>query len=124
MDDNPEIHKVTEAPASLVDRIDTAEIKKSSNTQIPTEEKYDEISQTDETGKAPLRTGRTIADFLSIYLNDTRVMATFLMFVPFPFYASHVSKLNDLLYPIIYGIILDLVWFTLGHFSKKRHKSS
>jgi hypothetical protein len=120
MDSSPDIQKVTIAPSSLVERSDQSLIKKSFPTDIPTAEKYDEIPQTNESEISTRHIGRTFADLISASINNPRIMITLLIFAPFPFYASHISKIYDILYPILYGSFLAIVWFVIGIFYRKK----
>jgi len=62
-------------------------------------------------GLKPPSIGRTFADLIYDFINNTRVMATILMFLPFPF--SKIDSMTSLLYPTTTGLILNTVYFVI-----------
>lgn len=75
-------------------------------------ERQREETESGEAGAAVARTtGRTIADLVAEFRNDSRAMATLLIFVPFVLFAGRIEKLDDLIYPTAIGGLLNGVWF-------------
>lgn len=65
-------------------------------------------------------TGKTYADVISDFANDPRYVAAFLMFAPFPFFASRIDEPVALITPLIVGIILNAIWFGVDYLRKQK----
>lgn len=80
-------------------------------TRIPDSTKEEAAFSTKEKSVVLPTTGRTFADLVHDSANDYRVMATFLMTLPFVFFVTNLDSVAAFKYPLLTGIILNGVWF-------------
>ena len=110
LDDSPDRAGPTAIPEG-VRATGATEFKAQEMTRIPSKKESEE-TQSPEGGKVnPRAPGRTISDLVAEYVNEPRVMATLLIFAPFPFFAARIQMFSDLLYPAAVGVLLNVVWF-------------
>ena len=89
-------------------------------TAAPSEAETAETTSPKVGQASPKAPGRTFPDLVAEFMNDARVMATILMFAPFPFFAGKVQGVPDLLYPALTGALLNGVWFGVSWFRRTR----
>lgn len=119
LDDLPDNRGSTELPEGL--RVGPAEARKPLEiTSVPdADEADDTISPTG--GKVPPRSfGRTWGDLLAELINDPRVVACTLLFLPFLVYVPKIAGAKDLLVPLLVGSVLNLAWFIGGRVLRRR----
>ena len=109
LDDSDEKIRRTDIPESLkIPRKENASIEQA--TTIPNSDDTD----ANEYFKIPpqtITTGRTFSDLVTEFINNTRAMATILMIIPFLIFVTNIKSIEYLKFPIITGIIFNLVWF-------------
>lgn len=110
LDDSPEGDKST-APPSTQKQQEFTEAKKHSLTGTPDYKYSEETTLPNNQPTAPITTGRTFPDLISEFANNSRAMATTLIFVPFIIFVAKIDNIESLKYPVITGIILNTVWF-------------
>jgi hypothetical protein len=64
-------------------------------------------------------TGRTFSDLFVEFVHQPRAVATLLTFAPCAVYVPKVDKVSDLLVPLVIAAVLNLVWFVVGHFTRR-----
>jgi hypothetical protein len=69
------------------------------------------------------RFGRTLADLYHDATSDVRLTSTLLFFVPFPFFAAKIDKLEDLIVPSVLGVLLNIIWHGVAFVSAHRRRS-
>ena len=109
LDDSADNNKHTLVAQSLTGR--KVPTRKYEGTSLPVhEEEAQETELTEKTLPSPT-IGRTYSDLIYEFYNSPRAMATILMFAPMPFFAFNINNINGLIYPIILGVVLNVVWF-------------
>jgi hypothetical protein len=121
LDDSSDRVRPTTVPEGL--RVKEAtELKQRELTSAPTEKDTVETISPLPGAAIPRAIGRTLADLIAEFLNDSRAMATILLFVSFIIFVPKIQKLDDLVYPIATGIILNVVWFGVSFIRRLRRK--
>jgi hypothetical protein len=87
------------------------ELKERESTGIPTGKESDETVSPVSGKAAPRAPGRTVPDLVAEFVNDPRAMATILMFVGFVVFVVKIQSINDFVYPVAMGALLNAVWF-------------
>jgi hypothetical protein len=117
LDDAPDRVSSTTVPESLRPK-KARDLKQKELTAIPKEEDTEETSLERPNAPPGKVIGRTPADLVADFVNDPKVMATILMFLPFIPFAPKLDKLADLLLPGAVGVLLNLVWFGVALLKK------
>lgn len=112
MDDSPDTARLTGVPEGL--RVtQPTELKERELTGIPTGKESDETVSPVSGKAAPRAPGRTVPDLVAEFVNDARAMVTILMFVPFVVFVVKIQSINDFVYPVVMGVLLNVVWFVV-----------
>jgi hypothetical protein len=65
-------------------------------------------------GKGPANpriVGRTPSDLFVECVHDARVISVLLTFAPFPFFASSIGHVRDMIVPLLIAALLNTIWF-------------
>lgn len=110
IDDMVDQQKLTADPSILAQNKKTENIKESPTEVTFYEQKEENLSNAPDIILANHQ-GKTFPDLIAGFINDPRAMGTVLFFLPFPFFVSKIDSIKSLKYPIVIGILLNLVWF-------------
>lgn len=108
----------TQVPETLVKS--TKEPSKGDNTPatIPTD--YPEGNETEQPSTfRSNQTGRTWADLIIDFRDDSRVISTLLTVLPFVIFVTKIDSINSMKYPLVVSIILNFVWFAVPPICKR-----
>ena len=125
LDDSPDQRGQTVVPGGEALPVQYAGFKTRQLTGVPSAADSEDGTISPIPGQvSPKAPGRTVSDLVAEFMNNPQVMATLLVFAPFPFFASSIKGLADLAYPAITGGLLNLVWFGMAWFRKRSKGSS
>jgi hypothetical protein len=80
-----------------------------------------EDKQNDSSSESKCEIGRTFPDLIVEFKNDPRIIAVILFFISFVPFARHIKSFNLLIYPIVLGVLLNVVWFLFPLFKKRKN---
>ena len=122
IDDSIDLDSSTRVPQSLAGG-ELKQIDAGTPADFPQSKEIEE-SEKPQDIKPSTIIGRTFPDLVIEFKNDSRFMSTILMFLSFIIFVNKIDSIESLKYPIIMGIILNLVWFfpKLIRIIKKRKK--
>ena len=109
LDDSDEKVRRTDIPESLkIPRKENTTMEQA--TTIPDPDDTD-ANEHFKTPPQAITTGRTFSDLVTEFINDSRAMVTILMIIPFLIFVAKINSIEYLKFPIVTGIIFNLVWF-------------
>jgi len=124
IDDAPDNVSWTVLPPSLMPKSETPHSGKF-ETDIPArQEDYEQSDQSEDLAKPTSsdKVGRTFADLLFSFMYRREFVPTMLFVFAFFITVSKLQKLYDLLWPVLIGVILNLVWCFFGIIRKRTGK--
>ena len=116
LDDSDEKVRSTDIPESLkIPKKENATVEQATTIPDPDDTDANDLSKTPP---QVITTGRTFSDLVAEFINDPRAMATILMIIPFLIFVAKINSIEYLKYPIVTGILFNLVWFGVPIFIK------
>jgi hypothetical protein len=79
------------------------------STNIPDSDKI--VDKGSNISKTSSALGRTFPDLIIEFINNIKVMTVILLFIPFPFFVSKINTYEDMKYPLLIGLGLNIVWY-------------
>ncbi len=117
LDDSAENIGPTGVPPSLIGGKSRA-LKEMVSTDVTEYDTSIEANSPQDVSTPLVTTGRTFADLIIEFMNNPRAMATMLIFVPFIIFVAKIDSVQSLKYPVLTGIVLNMVWFGVPPITK------
>jgi hypothetical protein len=58
--------------------------------------------------------GRTFPDLIIESINNFKIITVILLFCPFPVFISKINSFEDMKYPLVIGLGLNIVWYVIS----------
>ena len=112
LDDSAENIGPTAIPPSLTDSKSHL-LKEIESTDVTEYDSNIETNTPLDAQTQHITIGRTFPDLIVEFMKNPSAMATILIFVPFIIFVAKIDCIESLKYPLLTGLILNLVWFGL-----------